>query len=232
MKNLQSILIFLMVILPMVLMGVGSLQAANKGSEIQRLWKFDDIFVGRIPYGWMVEGTNQKGPLATWKVVLDKTAPPAGKVLALVAPNHKSSGTYNICWTKEKVFRDGILEVKVKADSGEQDQGGGLIWRVKDAQNYYVARYNPLEQNFRLYFVKNGRRHQLADAANISIKTGKWFTLKITHYGDKIEGWLNGQKYWETTDKTFVEAGGIGVWTKADAASSFDDLILQAGTLK
>jgi hypothetical protein len=121
-------------------------------------------------------------------------------------------------------FRDGQLEVKMRANTGKIDQGGGLIWRARDANNYYVARYNPLEANFRLYFVKDGQRQMLADRGGLGIKTGEWFTLKIIHRGDKIEGWLNGEKLLEATDRTFPEGGGIGFWTKADAATSFADL--------
>jgi hypothetical protein len=90
---------------------------------------------------------------------------------------------FNICWTSQPVFQDGEIEVKVLGDSGRADQGGGPIWRVKDSSNYYVARYNPLENNFRLYYVKDGDRKKIADAGNISIKTGEWFTIKIVHKG-------------------------------------------------
>src|SRR5437763_13741916 len=102
-------------------------------------------------------------------------------------------------------FQDGEIEVKVRANTGEEDQGGGVIWRVRDANNYYIARYNPLESNFRLYYVKNGDRRQRASARGIDIKAGKWFTLKIVQHGDKMEGYLNGKKYIEASDKTFTE---------------------------
>src|SRR5437763_11518129 len=104
-------------------------------------------------------------------------------------------------------FQDGEIEVKVRANTGEEDQGGGLIWRVRDANNYYVARYNPLENNFRLYYVKNGNRTQIASARSINIKAGEWFSIKLIQHGTKIEGYLNGKKYLEATDETFKEAG-------------------------
>jgi len=127
-------------------------------------------------------------------------------------------------------FRDGAIEVSLRADRGKEDQGGGLIWRVQDANNYYVTRYNPLEDNVRLYAVKDGRRKQLASATGIGIgiKAGEWFKLKIVQQKNKIEAYLNDRKYLETTDRTFTKAGGIGFWSKADAASSFDDLVVTA----
>ena len=117
-----------------------------------------------------------------------------------------------------------MIEGKGKAETGREDQGGGTIWRVQDKDNYYIARYNPLESNFRLYYVKNGARKILADASGVNIKAREWFAVKIVHKGEKIEGWLNGKKLLETTDRTFREAGGVGFWTKADAATSFDNL--------
>jgi hypothetical protein len=98
-----------------------------------------------------------------------------------------------------------------------------LIWRAKDAGNYYVARYNPLEKNFRLYTVKDGVRRQLADAGGLAVPAGEWFTVKVTQKGDAIACELNGKRLLEATDTTFPGPGGVGVWSKADAASSFDD---------
>jgi hypothetical protein len=106
------------------------------------------------------------------------------------------------------------------------DQGGGLIWRVKDHDNYYIARWNPLEDNFRVYYVKEGRRVQL-DSANVKADFAKWHTIKIEQRGDAIACYLDGEKLLEVKDKTFAEAGGVGLWTKADAATAFDDLVIR-----
>ncbi len=107
------------------------------------------------------------------------------------------------------------------------DQGGGPIWRVLDEDNYYIARYNPMEENFRIYHVKNGLRTRIANA-RIKLPAGVWHKLKITHFDTKIEGYLNGKKLLEVTDKTFAGPGGIGLWTKADAVTLFDDLVIDA----
>jgi hypothetical protein len=76
--------------------------------------------------------------------------------------------------------------------------------------------------------MKNGDRKMIADAGNIPIKTREWFTIKIVQQGDKIEGWPNGKKLLEAADNTLPEPGGLGVWTKADAASSFDDFVARS----
>lgn len=187
---------------------------------------FDQTPVGGPPPGWFIAATKPNGPLAEWQVKADLKAPSPPQVIAIALIRDESGDVFNLCWTREVVFQDGSIEVKVRADSGKEDQGGGLIWRAQDADNYYIARYNPLEHNFCLYFVKEGRRAQLASANVSGVKSGEWFRLKIVHQGDKIEAYLNGQKYLETTDNTFMKEGGVGLWSKADAASSFDDLVV------
>jgi len=179
--------------------------------------------VGSLPAGWKIEGTNQKGPLATWQVVADPGSPSQPNVLALTSPNHDSGDTFNLCWTDKVRFHDGAIEVSMKPVSGREDQGGGLIWRAQDKDDYYICRANPLESNFRVYYVKDGSRHQLA-SAQVEIATGKWHTIRIEHEGDRIECSLDGRELLHAKDATFPGEGGIGLWTKADAASEFDDL--------
>jgi hypothetical protein len=190
----------------------------------ERRFGFDAEPAGGLPPGWTVAATNPGGPLAEWRIKADPESPSPPQVLAIARIRDDSGDVFNLCWTNAVKFRDGTIEASVRADSGQEDQGGGLIWRARDANNYYLARYNPLENNFRLYFVKEGRRKQLASADISGVKTGQWFKLKIVHQGEKIEASLDGQKYLEVKDKTFPDEGGIGLWSKADAASSFDDL--------
>ncbi len=185
-------------------------------------WDFEDVPTGSIPEGWKVEATRQKGPLPTWKVIIDSTAPSGIKVLAMAKPNHRSIGTFNLCWTDSVQMENGTLEVKFKAVKGRIDRGGGIMWRVKDRNNYYVARYNPLEDNFRIYYVKNGKRVMIA-SAKVSLPSGKWHTMKIIQNGDRFEGYLNGRKLLSGRDRHIKGAGGVGLWTKADAVTRFDD---------
>lgn len=184
--------------------------------------------VGGLPGGWKAEGTNQKGPAATWEVARDKTAPSAPNVLALTKTNHDSGDTFNLCWNDKVKFTDGSIEVKFKPVSGKEDQGGGLMWRVKDKDNYMIARMNPLEDNFRVYYVKDGARKQI-ETATVKIAQGEWHTMKIEQHGDHIRCYLDGKKYLDATDNHLQGPGGVGLWTKADAVSSFDDLKIEYG---
>jgi hypothetical protein len=140
--------------------------------------------------------------------------------------NHDSSSTFNLCWTESVKFKDAQIELKFKALEGKEDQGGGPMWRIQDKDNYYIARANPLESNFSLYYVKNGDRKML-DSAKVEVSSHTWHTITIIHKGEHIEGYLNGKKYLDAQDGTFKDAGGIGLWTKADAVTYFDDLTVR-----
>jgi len=196
-----------------------------KSTEIRLT--FDAVHPGALPAGWKVEATNRRGNLAAWKVVADPTAPSSPNVLRAAPRSDNFGGTYNLCWRKDVRFLDGEIEVKLRANTGHEDQGGGPIWRVQDRNNYYVARYNPLERNFRVYIVKDGARRMLDSAPRIKIATGQWLTIRIVHKGDHIEGWLDGKQLLDVHDGTFTKPGGVGLWTKADAATSFDDFTVR-----
>lgn len=192
----------------------------------EQRFNFDQTAAGGLPSGWTVAATHPDGSLAEWQIKTDPAAVSAPQVLGITRIQNASGDVFNLCWTHDLVFQNGSIEVNVRADNGKEDQGGGLIWRAQDADNYYVARYNPLESNLRLYFVKEGRRTQLASADISGIKTGEWFRLKVVQQGERIEAYLNGKQYLEASDDTFLKAGGVGFWSKADAASSFDDLVV------
>ena len=130
--------------------------------------------------------------------------------------------TFNLALAPGTNFRDLDISVRVRAVAGEVDRGGGVVWRAKDARNYYIARYNPLEDNLRVYKVEDGRRTQLdhADAPG----DGRWHVLRITMVGRNITGYLDGRKLLVAEDDTFPGAGMVGLWSKADAQSDFDDL--------
>ena len=114
----------------------------------------------------------------------------------------------------------------MKAIAGDIDQGGGIVWRAKDASNYYLARYNPLEDNYRLYKVIDGKRSLIVNA-DITHSDG-WHTLRITMTGEQIACYYDGKKYLEGKDSAIKDAGQIGLWSKADAQSHFDELTLVA----
>jgi hypothetical protein len=182
---------------------------AAEGSK--RTWTFDDEPIGQIAKGF----TNEVG---SWSV----TAVGNGKALSQTAKN--ANPVFNITLASDTNAKDVDLSVEMKAIAGETDQGGGLVWRAKDAKNYYLARYNPLEDNYRLYKVVDGKRTLLQNA-DIMHSDGVR-TLRVYMQGDHIECFYDGKKVLDRKDTTFTGSGKIGLWTKADAQSQFDNLTL------
>ncbi len=169
---------------------------------------------------WRVSCTGKGTPLAGWEVLQDRSSPGPGPVLALTATNHTSTSAFNLCIDEAQRFKDGTFTVHSRANGGMVDQGGGPIWRVQDANNYYLCRANPLEENLRLYVVTGGVRRQLA-TVDAKHSTGMWHSLEVTQAGKKIVCVLDGHTKVEATDATISAEGAVGVWTKADARTSF-----------
>jgi hypothetical protein len=186
------------------------------------LFEFAKADAGKVPAGWKAAHTG-KGEGSVWKVVADNTAPSkSGYALAQTAES--PNAYFNLCVSDKPSIKNVELQVYFKAVKGKADQGGGLVWRYQDADNYYIARMNPLEDNFRVYKVVAGKRIQLQTKEGLKVSAGTWHTLSIRHVDDTIECSLDGKKYLEATDSTFTKAGKVGLWTKADAQTYFDDM--------
>lgn len=177
--------------------------------------------------GWQAASTGGAGPDAVWERRADAAAVSPPDVLALTEVRHSAEDRFNIFWRKLPAFRDGRIAVEVRPDDGVVDQGGGPIWRVQDANNYYVCRFNPLESNYRVYVVHDGVRRQLGTVL-VDAKAGRWHKVEVEHEGDHIVCWLDGQRLLDVHDATIQAAGGVGLWTKADARTSFDDLVVNS----
>jgi hypothetical protein len=191
------------------------------GDEKTRSFEFSKDDLGKVPTGWKAEKTG-KGEGSVWKVVEDKSAPSkSGHVLAQTAES--PIALFNICIIVDSHYKDVKLSVAFKAVAGKNDQGGGFVWRYQDHDNYYIARMNPLEDNYRVYKVVAGKRTQLGGKEGVKVPTGEWHKLKVEVKGNKMDGYLDGEKIWEITDDTFKTGGQIGLWTKSDAQTHFDE---------
>jgi hypothetical protein len=192
----------------------------DNDDKVLRKWNFDDAAIEKLPTGWTTSMTGE-GNGSIWKVVEDKTAPSKTNVLAQTAES--PNALFNLCVADNTSFKDVNVSVAFKANKGKIDQGGGIVWRYSDPNNYYIARFNPLEDNYRFYKVVDGKRTQLATKEGLKAPAGQWHLLSIQMQGEKIECHLNGIKHLEAKDNTLTKAGKIGLWTKADAQTSFDD---------
>ena len=187
------------------------------GTALAETINFDDLKPGAPPPGWTATQTGSG--LAKWSVEKDGSAPSKPNVL-------KQSGqaTFPVCFKDDTNLKDGFVEVKFKPVAGKEDQAGGVIWRVRDANNYYIARANALEDNVTIYHTINGHRVAFK-SINTKVTSGAWHTLRVDFEGNKFTVTFDGTKVIEATDESFVNAGKVGVWTKADSVTLFDDFI-------
>lgn len=189
------------------------------------LLRFDEVATGSVSEELEIAETAGAGRRATWEVVSAQGAPSPPHAFGITA-NTNRGRTYNIALSRGSSFDDVDITVAVRAVAGVEDQGGGPIWRVLDADNYYVARWNPLEDNFRVYFVQNGVRRQLA-SAEVNVDAEEWHTIRIVMRGARIEAFLDGERHLELDDSTFDQPGMVGLWVKADGQTIFDDLVVR-----
>jgi hypothetical protein len=176
---------------------------------------FDQDPVGSLPAGWVAGVTG--GGTPKWAIEADATAPSAPNVL-----KQSGSGTFPWCVKKGVSLTDGTVEVKFKPISGREDAAGGLVWRWKDGDNYYVARANALEDNVSLYYTQNGRRNTIK-YVNAPVAKNQWHSLRVEFSGKRIRVALDGKVYIDLDDDHIAGPGAAGVWTKADSVTSFDD---------
>jgi hypothetical protein len=176
---------------------------------------FDDATVGQPPTGWIATKTGNGTP--KWTVEKDDTAPSKPNVL-------KQSGeaTYPVCIKEDASLKDGFVEVKFKPVSGKEDQAGGVVWRAKDSDNYYIARANALEDNVTIYHTIKGKRVSFKNT-NTKVASGVWHTLRVEFAANNFTVIFDGKKVIDATDDSFKDAGKVGVWTKADSVTLFDD---------
>lgn len=200
-----------------VILGIVSLIAFSSPVPVaadseRHSWNFDRDALGMIARDFSVE-------VGQWEVVADATAPSKDQALAQRARN--SMSTFNVALARDASLQDVDIVVSFKAIGGRIDRGGGPIWRAQDASNYYIARFNPLEDNYRVYKVVDGRRTELG-TTDVDAAPG-WHDIRITMIGNHIRGYFDGQKHLDVHDDTFAEPGRVGLWTKADAQTHFDD---------
>jgi len=185
------------------------------GTAVAETVNFDGMKTGAPPPGWTATQTGTGA--AKWTVDKDNSAPSRPNVL-------KQSGqaTFPVCFKNDTSIKDGFVEVKFKPIAGKEDQAGGVIWRLQDANNYYIARANALENNVTIYHTIKGKRTE-KKRANMKVASGQWHTLHVDFNGNHFTVTFDGKKAIEWDDDTFKDAGKVGVWTKADSVTEFDD---------
>ena len=191
-----------------------------------RKMDFTDDAVGQAPKGFEFGHTAKAGAPGKWIVQAEGT----NKYLAQVDPDN-TRARFPVAVVSDLSAADVDLSVRFKPVSGRVDQAAGLVWRFQNEDNYYIVRANALENNVVLYKVEKGKRTDLplkgegrTYGKKTQVPSGQWSTLRIVAAGPRFEVYFNGNKLYEVEDQTFSQAGKVGVWTKADSVSQFDDL--------
>jgi len=199
-----------------VLVLAGSLPA------LAQALSFATDVAGAEPKGWILTMTGRGAP--KWTVERDDTAPSKGQVL-----KQSGAATFPLALKDGTNIKNGFVEVKFKPISGSEDRAGGLVWRAKDANNYYVVRANALEDNVVLYKTVNGVRNSLdivGHKGGYGVKTpvpaNQWHTLRVDFSGTRFKVIFNEKALFEVDDGTLAEPGMVGLWTKADSVTAFD----------
>lgn len=176
---------------------------------------FDQDSVNGMAAGWMCGVTGKGAP--HWAVEADASAPSKPNIL-----KQSGKGAFPWCAKKEVSITDGFVEVKFKPMQGREDQAGGVVWRWKDGENYYVARANALENNVSIYYTTRGSRHTIK-YVDAPVALNQWHTLRVEFAGKRAKVLLDGKQYIDVEDQHVSGAGAVGVWTKADSITAFDD---------
>jgi hypothetical protein len=205
-----------------IVLTAGAIVASGETRKVD----FSADTVGQAPSGFVFGHTAKTGAPGKWVIQQDG----ANKVLAQTDADSTRS-RFPVAVLADVTAADVDLSARFKPVSGRVDQAAGLVWRYRDEDNYYIVRANALEDNVVLYKVEKGRRTDLpvkgegrTYGKKAEVPAGQWSTLRVTASGPRFEVYFNGTKLYEVEDATFVQPGRVGVWTKADSVTQFDDL--------
>ena len=221
MNTLVKSLISVIIAAPL---GFGTMSVQAETASPAQEWSFDHEQPGTLPGEFSIGTLFDGRPAGDWQVLATDRAKSPPHVLAqLMAKGAEHA--YKVLLIKDAIASDLNLQVSFLPIQGQADMGGGLIWRAADDRNYYLARANPLEQNIRVYRVVKGVRHLLQNFDQ-TIDVRQWHSLRVMHRGCQINIFYDDKQVFDLCDKTF-HTGTIGLWTKSDAVTYFDDLQLQ-----
>jgi len=184
-------------------------------------WTFDSATVGQSPAGFSFARTGSGRP-GRWVVRAAPDAPSAPNVLAQ-EDSDRTDYRFPVAVADGPTFGDVSLSVRCKPVGGRVDRACGIVWRYQDENNYYLTRANALEDNVCWYYVQNGRRIEVK-RVRVKVASGVWHSLRADMSGDHVEVYFNGEKLIDVHDSRFSRPGKVGVWTKADSYTLFDNL--------
>lgn len=208
-----------------VILFLAAATAAVADGEKAKTFDFETDEAGKPPADFTAALTGSGGPVS-W-VVREETEAPSGKRVLVQTSTDDTDNRFPLCVYDKLTAKDVEVSARFKPIDGKVDQAGGLVARFQDKDNYYVTRANSLEDNVRLYKVVKGKRKQFA-GVNAKVSSGEWHTLKLSAKGGHFQVSFDGKLLCEADDDTFKDAGKVGLWTKADSVTAFDDLAAES----
>jgi len=199
-------------------------QALESAKSAPHMWTFDNEPPKTLPSEFKIGTLFDGRPAGEWKVLQTDRAKSPSHVLGQFMAKGAEHAYKNVLIDGTK-SSDIELEVSFLPIDGKADMGGGLIWRATDDRNYYLIRANPLEQNVRIYRVVKGVRQMLRNFDQI-IDVRQWHTLRVITNECRVQVYFDEQQVFDLCDETF-STGLVGLWTKSDAVTYFDDLNLR-----
>ena len=184
-----------------------------------RVITFDAGPLGKIPSEWMCVA---RGRAPQWEIRRDGSAPTQPYVLAQVSAE-TAPDRLPLAILKTMSLRDGELSVRIKPVSGREVKGGGIVWRYRDENNYYLARASSLEKNIAVYKVVNGQRYPLAAVARHDVPANDWSILKVALRGSRFQVYLDHRRILQGWDNSYTGFGQVGLCTVGDSIAYFDD---------
>lgn len=210
--------------LTIILVALCLMAPALRGyAQTSKTWNFDTAPPGTLPDDFRLGRLYDGRPAGQWQVLETTDAVSAPHVLAQLS-DKGAEHAYKVVLIDGTESSDLELSVSFRAVGGKGDMGGGLIWRAVDDRNYYLTRANPLEQNIRFYRVDKGVRKMIANHdQTIDVRT--WHRLRVVTHGCQIQIFYDDTRVFDQCDRSLIQ-GKVGLWTKSDAVSYFDDLHL------
>lgn len=208
------------------------LSVSLSASSVARaeVFDFESTRLDSLPPGWSVAMTHEGGD-PHWAVV---RAAEGGQALAQLSSD-RTSQRFPLAILTTHVLRDGAISVRFKPISGRVDRAAGLVWRYRDENNYYIVRANALEDNVVLYRVEDGNRAAISPVGQQGeygqkhrVPAGEWHELGVQFRGSTFSVLFDGTRLYDVEDSTFSDAGRVGLWTKADSVTQFDDFEVSA----
>jgi hypothetical protein len=201
--------------------GIGLLVSFGLFASTSRIITFDSEALGKTPPGWIVAMTNRGAP-PKWEIRQDRTAATQPYVMAQVS-DEPGADRAPLAILNSLSLRDGDVSVRIKPVGGREDRGGGIVWRYRDENNYYLVRANALSRTLSVFKVLNGKRIPIAREVKYEFPLNDWSILKVSARGLSFQVYVDHRRLLQGADGTFPGAGRVGLCTDADSVTYFDD---------